>query len=209
MHVVLVHLGDHLLQAEVVGLSHEQGDEAVQLVVFLHGHPFVLRGVGDHHGVAHLVEMVGAEGYGLQPHHAAEVALQFLRAGVVATWAEEAIGEHDVVIVLHELAEIVGGGHHALHLLAGLGVVGLGADIAAGEELVGHVEEDGVVEGTLAQRLIVARPFLPTRHGAVHDLREVGHQAQQPLLLDLAQHAVDVEVIELQVEVGGHEVGEL
>ena len=43
----------------------------------------------------------------------------------------------------------------------------------------------------------------------MHVAAEADHHRQQFLLLHLAQHAVDVEVIELQVEVGGHEVGEL
>ena len=43
----------------------------------------------------------------------------------------------------------------------------------------------------------------------MHVATELYHQGQQLVLLDFAQHAVDVEVEYLQIEVGRHETGEV
>ena len=83
----------HLQNREVVGQSHHVGQQQVHHVVVLLGHLVLLQGVGYHHGLLHLVGILQAEGHRLQPHHAAEVALQRLVARVVATGAEQAVGE--------------------------------------------------------------------------------------------------------------------
>ena len=41
-------------------------------------------------------------------------------------------------------------------------------------------------------------------HSFIQSLAQVGHQPCQLVLLNLAQHAVEVDMVELQVDVGGH-----
>ena len=74
------------------------------------------------------------------------------------------------MIVLHELAEVVLRFHHLLHLGLGSGILLLCADILARKELVGYVEEHGIVESRLAQHLVAPRPVLPAVHGVEHIL---------------------------------------
>ena len=45
-------------------------------------------------------------------------------------------------------------------------------------------------------------------HGLIQIVRHVGNELRERLLLHLTQHAVEIEVIQLQIEIGGHKTGE-
>ena len=72
----------------------------------------------------------------------------------------------------------------------------------------GHIEELDVSTGYAVGLAIAWRIVEECQHGVLHVARELGHEWQQLILLDLAQHAVDVEVVELQIQVGSYEAGE-
>ena len=74
----LLHLGHHLDQTEIVMLAHEEGDELVERVVFLLSFLVEFQGACLLYCGQHLALVIHAEGNGLEPHHAPEVALQGL-----------------------------------------------------------------------------------------------------------------------------------
>ena len=168
LEAALVNLGQHLRQAQVVGLAHEEGDEVVEPLVSGEHVVVALQGAGHHHGLLHLLLVVHAEGHGLQPHHAPEVALQGVGAGVVASRTEQAVGELYFLVVHHEAALAVFSLHHLADLLghhaARLGL----ADVAAGEEAVGYVVVVGIVPGQPLHELVAASPALHVEGQVVH-----------------------------------------
>ena len=151
------------------------------------------RQFGQHDGRAELLGLVGAKGYRLQPHHAAEVPLQRVVAGVVASRTEQRVSEGHVRIA-QVFREAVFRLHDPFHLLLGRALCALAA-----EQRAGHVEV-GV------QPLLFGRRAL---RQLVAPVAEAVYGAEQSLLFHVAQQTVEVEVVELQEEVGGHEVGEV
>ena len=205
----LIDLGHHLCQTKVVGLAHEVGDEVVQYLVVLLRLLVEFQRTGLLHGGQYLVVVLQSEGGGLQPHHTTEVTLELLAAGIVTTRTEEAVGELHLLVVLHEIAGAVLGSHDFLNFLDVDGTFLRAVDIIASEQLVGDVVESDIVLGYLVDLIVEARPPFHIVQQLVHVAGESNHQGQQLVLLQLAQHAVEIEMIELQVEVGGHEAGEV
>ena len=70
------------------------------------------------------------------------------------------------------------------------------------------IEELDVATSYAVGLAIAWRIVQECQHGVLHVARELCHQWQQLILLDLAQHAVYVEVVELQIQVGSNEAGE-
>ena len=192
----LLHLSDDLWDRQVVGLSHEEGDEFVEGVVVLLGLRIVVQGIGHHHGFFHLVGIVHAEGYALQPHHTTEVALQCLIAGVVTTGTEKTVGKLNLLVVLHEVADVVLGFYGLLHLGLGLCLFLGGTDGLSRQQLISHSEEYGVMIGIGPDLLIIGIGCLLV-HGIIHIARHLGHQFDERLFLDLLQQTVEIEMIEL------------
>ena len=205
----LLHLGHHLRQTEVVRLAHEVGDEFVEGAVVLLRFLVEFQRTGLHHGSQHVVLVVQSEAGGLQPHHPPEVALELLCAGVVASRTVEAVGERYPLEVGHKGAKVVFGFHDLPDFLCLDIVFTWLGDILASKQFVGDIVESCIAVCDFIPFLVCARPSLHVVQQFVHIATEGGHQWQQLLLLHLAQHAVDVEVENLQVEVGGHEVGEV
>ena len=205
----LCHLGLHLRHTEVVGLSHEEGDESVQFVVLRLQLLMVVQDEGHDDGLVHLFRMVHSHRRTLQPHHAPEVALQLLGAGVVATRTEQAVGELDVARIVHQqLADVVLGLHHAFYLPHLQRLVVAVLDGLTREQVPGYVVEHDVAIGSKREVAVGGRSLKDVAHSQKHLVREVGHQLHKVLLLQFAQHTVEVEVIELEEEVGGDERGE-
>ena len=205
--VALLHLGLHLGNGKVVGLAHEEQDELVHLVVVTGSRRILAQGVGHDHSLLHFFGMIQSEGHTLQPHHAAEVALQGFAAGVVATGTEQTVGKRHLAVVGHELTGLVFRRHRLLHLGLCLGLLtGIGY-LLTRQQLVGHGEVDGIVVSQLAY-LLAAGILGLVVHGLIHVERQLGHQPVERVLLQFAQHAVEVQVVELQEEVGSHKRGE-
>ena len=140
----LLHFGNHLWDTEVVGLAHQIGEQLVQLVVHSLQLWVVHHRIGDHNGSIYLVVVPHAEGHGLQPHHASEVFLQYMVAGVVTTGAEQTVGECDVLIVGHEVTWTVLSVLCFFHFL-GNQRVGICIEGAVSEQTVGYGKEPDAV----------------------------------------------------------------
>ena len=126
----------------------------------------------------------------------------------MATWTEQAVGKLDTLIVFHELAEVVLCLHGLFHLGFGFCLFLGGADGLACQQLVGHGEENGIMVGVGPDLLIVRVGSLLV-HGVIHVTGHIDHELRQLLFLDLFQHTVEIEVIQLQEQVGGDKAGEL
>ena len=205
----LRHFCLHVQHAQVVGLSHEEGDEVVQLVVLSLQRLIVIQHIGHDDGLIHLVGIVHAHRGALQPHHTTEVALQRIRAAVVPTRTVQTVGIRDFAHIVHQqLAGTVHSLHHACYLPL-LQVLSHAALYRLSRKQVpGNVVELHVTIGSTREVAVVGCPCIDLAHSLKHVVREVGHQRHQMLLLQFAQHAVEVEVIELQEEVGGDKRGE-
>ena len=86
----------------------------------------------------------------------------------MASRTEEAVGEHDVVIVLHELAGVVDGLRRIPYFLGLDGTSLAVEDPLAGEQFVGDVVELGVMMGQCFDLLVGARPSLHVVEQFVH-----------------------------------------
>ena len=203
----LVHLVDDLWNAQVVVLTHEEGDELVQSVVFLLDVGVVLHHVGNHDGCIHLLFVIHAEGHTLKPHHTLEILLEHMVAGVVTTWTEEAVGKRQILEIGDESAGAVSVIPDMCYLFSHeLVIARIGRH--ACEEMVGHVEEADVTGSCVLDDLLTAL-IVDGPHLLHHLVAVVVHQGIELVGLQLAQHTVDIEVVELQVEVGGDEAGEV
>ena len=153
--------------------------------------------------------MFQTERHALQPHHTAEEALQLLAAGVVAARTEETVTEKDFLVVLHEITGRVDGLHHLLDLLFVDVTFFTRKDVVTREQLVGNVVERRVMMGHGVDLLVEARPSLHVVQHLVHIPAELCHHWQQFVFLHFAQHAVNIQMVQLQIEVGSHETGEI
>ena len=188
-------------------LTHEEGDELVQSVVFLLDVGVVLHHVGNHDGCIHLLFVIHAEGHTLEPHHTLEILLEHMVAGVVTTWTEEAVGKRQILEIGDESAGAVSVIPDMCYLFSHeLVIARIGRH--ACEEMVGHVEEADVTGSCVLDDLLTAL-IVDGPHLLHHLVAVVVHQGIEVIGLQLAQHTVDIEVVELQVEVGGHEAGEV
>ena len=208
-HAGLFYLGDDLLDAQVVGLTHQVGDQIIELLIFVAQTLVVLHHVGYHHGSVNLVFVIHAEGYTLQPHHTTEILFQYIISGVVTTWTEEAIRKGYVLKVGHKTAWAINGIHSMLHLFCD-NIVNLWVErFHASEECFGYGEEPYIVGSCTFQFCASFCSLVYLLHLVEHLRTVVYHHGEEAIHLQLSQHAVDVEVIKLQIEVGGYEVGEL
>ena len=204
----LLQLSLHLGYREVVGLSHEVVHELVHpLVGTLHG-LVTVQLVSHHRCQLHLFGRIEAERHTLQPHHPPEIPLQLLAAGIVASRTEQAVGELHLLILADKVAEGILRLHDLCHLLLGLFALVRMADGLARQQFVGYAEIHGVMVRQLPQQRRFALHGLGV-HIDVHVVGEVYHQRIKGMLLQLAQHTVEIEVIELQEQIGRHKRGEV
>ena len=196
----LLQLVVDLQDGDVVGLAHQEGDGFEEGVVEFLDARVAAHNLGHEQRRLELLFLVGSEVHTLQPHHGAEVAFDFLGTGVMAARSVERIGVFHILVV-KELGIVVLGVHHladfVVHHLCVIGVYGrsrLAIDEGCCDGEIGLVE--------------LARGLHRFAHGRGEMLVELdGEQVDdgvELLFLNAAQHVVEIEVVELQIEVGGH-----
>ena len=85
-------------------LTHQEGNELVDLFVVLAGSRGLLQSESHHNGLFYLDVVVEPHRCCLQPHHSTEIALQGVAACVMASGAEKAVGESNVTHIVHQYA---------------------------------------------------------------------------------------------------------
>ena len=114
----------------------------------------------------------------------------------MAAWTEETVGELYLLIFANEVAETVFCLHHPFYFgLCHCLLIGM-ADGVTRQQFVGDAEVDGIVVRQSAHQLRLALHGLGV-HVDVHVVRHVDDQRVQFVLLQFAQHAVYIKVIEL------------
>ena len=153
--------------------------------------------------------MVRTEWYALQPHHTAEIPLELFTSCIMSARPEETITEKDILVVLHEIAGSVDGVHDLLNFLYVDVALLPCKDVIAREQLVGNVIERCIMMRHGIDLLVETRPALHIVQHLVHVATEPYHHRQQLVFLHLAQHAIDIQMIQLQIQVGGYETWEV
>ena len=166
-------------------------------------------GLGQESSPAHHIGLVSVEGGRLHPHHAAEITLQPFRTGVMPTGLEQGVGEHHHRI-FHKRRKSGARGSAFFHLIVHhfRVLLGYGA-ILLGVEQSQRDGEIGLAELGKFLILLVDRIGDGSRTLAIPLATEVLQGVEQFTFLSLAQHAVEVHVIELQIEVGSDETGKV
>ena len=130
-------------------------------------------------------------------------------AGVVTTWSEKTVGKGYFLEVGHKTTWAVNGLRSMLHLFCNDLVNLWVKPCHTSEECLGYGEEPDVVGSGTFQFCSSLSSLVYLLHLVEHLSTVVYHHAEKAIHLQLPQHAVDVEVVQLQIEVGGYEVGEL
>ena len=200
-----LHLVVDLQDGDIVGLAHEESDGFEECVI-----QFLDTRVSAHNFRHQQCRLelrldICTEVHILQPHHSAEVALDFLGASVMSAWAEQRIAISHILIVqevriavygIHNLVDFFF--YHSLVLIAhGRCAFPCDKRLSNGEI--------GLVETTCRLHLLA--------HGRGEVLVELGGKQVdnrvELLFLYATQYVVEIEVIELQIEVGCDKRGEV
>ena len=191
-------------------LAHQEGNEFVNLFVVLAGSRGLLQSESHHHGLLYFDVVVETHRCCLQPHHSAEIAFQGVAAGVMASGAEQTVGEYNVAHIVHQYATAV---VYCLQTLVDFlllcAIVSGILHGLAGKQVQSHIKELSVAPGNATLFAVIRRTLVVGLHDVSHLFREFRHQWQQMIFLQLAEHAVDIEVVQLQIEVGSHKAGEV
>ena len=128
--------------------------------------------------------------------------------GVVTTWPEEAVAELDILVIGQESAGAVCFTQHILQLIC-YQLIGAWVEIRlASEQQLGDGKEPDVAGCGCLQSSATLSFLVDLLHHLEHLVAVIHHQTKELVSFQLAQHTVDIHVIELQIKVGGHKVGE-
>ena len=126
----------------------------------------------------------------------------------MTTRAEQAVAKHHVLIIGHEVTKVVCSFYCFIYLLCNQLVSIRIIALHTSEQHICNREEPQVVGSSTLQSGAALGLLVEFLH-SFHHVVVVTHDGMEELIhLQLAQHAVDVKMIELQIEVGGNEVGE-
>ena len=184
----------HLHDGNIVWCAKEPCHRLKQLLVQFTHLGISRCELSQHEGCLQLRGVICSEWHRLKPHHRLEVGLQRIIACIMSTRTEQRIRERyfDIAEIFRPFAFC------RIHFLYLIGHSTC-STLFAFDQSITHIEV-GLQPLQFWCRTIGQLPS---------SLTQLQHHVVKFLLFDVAQQTVEIEMIQLQVEISGHEVGEV